>query len=169
RSATHGARRQGTADDRSVAAVGTSKLAGDVRSRSDEIGEPRVVDRQLERRLRRLVDLNPYVQHYPFVLREGATPCAPRRLCAHTAPVQTPEPVRPVRTQPERRPLRPERAAPDAGSWGVRLAWGSGLVLALSAFTDWYVGTLPNGLTFAATGRDNRSLRNLVFFLGLAT
>jgi hypothetical protein len=82
--------------------------------------------------------------------------------------VQTPEPARPARAQPERRP-RPERATPAAGSWGVRLAWVSGLVLTISAFTDWYVGTLPNGLTFSVTGWHSGTVGKLVFFVGLAT
>jgi hypothetical protein len=83
--------------------------------------------------------------------------------------VQTPEPAaRPTRTQAERRP-RPEPATPVAGSWGVRLAWVSGLVLTISAFTDWYVGSLPNGLTFAVTGWHTGTLGKLVFFVGLAT
>jgi hypothetical protein len=82
--------------------------------------------------------------------------------------VQTPEPARTGRAQPERRP-RPERATPAAGSWGVRLAWVSGLVLTISAFTDWYVGTLPNGLTFSVTGWHTGTLGKLVFFVGLAT
>ena len=82
--------------------------------------------------------------------------------------MQAPEPARPFRTPPERRP-KPERAAPAAGSWGVRLAWVSGLVLTISAFTDWYVGTLPNGLTFAVTGWHTGALGKLVFFVGLAT
>ena len=73
-----------------------------------------------------------------------------------------------MRTQPERRP-RPERTTPAAGSWGVRLAWVSGLVLTISAFTDWYVGTLPNGLTFSVTGWHTGTLGKLVFFVGLAT
>jgi hypothetical protein len=51
----------------------------------------------------------------------------------------------------------------------VRLAWVSGLVLAISVFTDWYVGTLPNGLTFSVTGWHTGSLGKLVFFVGLAT
>jgi len=76
--------------------------------------------------------------------------------------VQSPEPARATRT-------RPERATPVAGSWGVRLAWVSGLVLTISAFTDWYVGTLPNGLTLAVTGWHTGSLGKLVFFIGLAT
>jgi len=80
--------------------------------------------------------------------------------------VQTPEPARPFR--PQRRP-RPERAVPLAGSWGVRLAWVSGLVLTISAFTDWYTATLANGLTFAVTGWHTGTLGKLVFFVGLAT
>jgi hypothetical protein len=76
--------------------------------------------------------------------------------------VQSPEPARATRT-------RPERTTPVAGSWGVRLAWVSGLVLTISAFTDWYVGTLPNGLTLAVTGWHTGTLGKLVFFIGLAT
>jgi len=83
--------------------------------------------------------------------------------------VQTPEPARPFRTQPEQRPPRPERTTPQADTWGTRLAWISGLVLAISAFTDWYVGTLPNGLTFSVTGWHTGTLGKLVFFIGLAT
>lgn len=84
------------------------------------------------------------------------------------APVQTPEPAPPVRSRPERQP-RPERTTPVAGSWGVRLAWVSGLVLTLSAFTDWYTGTLPNGQTLAVIGWHTGALGKLVFFIGLAT
>jgi hypothetical protein len=51
----------------------------------------------------------------------------------------------------------------------VRLAWVSGLVLTISAFTDWYVGTLPNGLTFSVTGWHTGTVGKLVFFVGLAT
>jgi hypothetical protein len=51
----------------------------------------------------------------------------------------------------------------------VRLAWVSGLVLTISAFTDWYAGTLPNGLTLAVTGWHSGTLGKLVFFVGLAT
>jgi len=83
--------------------------------------------------------------------------------------VQTPEPTRPFRPQPEPRPPRPARSTPLTDSWGTRLAWVSGLVLAISAFTDWYAGTLPNGLTFAVTGWHTGTLGKLVFFIGLAT
>ena len=66
------------------------------------------------------------------------------------------------------RPARPERVTPDTESWGVRLAWVSGLVLTISAFTDWYTGTLPNGQTLAVTGWHTGALGKLVFFVGLA-
>jgi hypothetical protein len=55
------------------------------------------------------------------------------------------------------------------GSWGERIAWVSGLVLALSAFMDWYTQTLPNGMTLAVTGWHTGTLGKLVFFVGLAT
>jgi hypothetical protein len=42
-------------------------------------------------------------------------------------------------------------------------------VLALSAFTDWYTATLPNGITLAVTGWHTGTLGKLVFFVGLAT
>jgi hypothetical protein len=71
--------------------------------------------------------------------------------------------------RPERRQPRPERATPLAGSWGVRLAWVSGLVLTVSAFTDWYAGALPNGLTLSVTGWHTGALGKLIFFVGLAT
>jgi hypothetical protein len=83
--------------------------------------------------------------------------------------VQTPEPARPFRIRSEHRPPRPDRATPLAGSWGVRLAWVSGLILTVSAFTDWYAGTLPNGLTLSVTGWHTGALGKLVFFVGLAT
>lgn len=71
--------------------------------------------------------------------------------------------------RPRQRPARPERATPLVGSWGGRLAWVSGLVLALSAFTDWYAATLANGLTLSVTGWHSGALGKLVFFVGLAT
>ena len=51
----------------------------------------------------------------------------------------------------------------------MRLAWVSGLVLTLSAFSDWYVGTLPNGQTLSVIGWHTGTLGKLVFFVGLAT
>jgi hypothetical protein len=71
--------------------------------------------------------------------------------------------------RPQQPSARPERTAPMVGSWGVRVAWVSGLVLTVSAFTDWYAGTLPNGLTLSVTGWHSGTLGKLVFFVGLAT
>jgi hypothetical protein len=56
-----------------------------------------------------------------------------------------------------------------AGYWGERLAWIAGLVLAVSAFTDWYAGSQADGLTLSVTGWHTGALGKLVFFIGLAT
>jgi hypothetical protein len=64
------------------------------------------------------------------------------------------------------------RAAPRPavpGYWGERLAWVAGLVLAISAFTDWYAGSQADGLTLSVTGWHTGALGKLVFFAGLAT
>ena len=55
------------------------------------------------------------------------------------------------------------------GYWGERLAWIAGLVLAISAFTDWYAGSESYGLTLSVTGWHTGALGKLVFFAGLAT
>ncbi len=83
--------------------------------------------------------------------------------------MQTPEPLPSPRYEPRSR--RAPRPAPRAaaGDWGERIAWVSGLVLAVSAFTDWYTGTLANGITLAVTGWHTGPLGKLVFFIGLAT
>jgi hypothetical protein len=65
-----------------------------------------------------------------------------------------------------------QRRAPRGnvpGYWGERLAWVAGLVLAVSAFTDWYSGSQADGLTLSVTGWHTGALGKLVFFLGLAT
>jgi len=67
---------------------------------------------------------------------------------------------------PERRPV-PRPIVP--GYWGERLAWIAGLVLTISAFTDWYSGTQADGLTLSVTGWHTGALGKLVFFAGLAT
>ena len=64
------------------------------------------------------------------------------------------------RQRPAPRPIVP-------GYWGERLAWVSGLVLAVSAFTGWYAGTQPNGVTLSVTGWHTGTLGKLVFFIGL--
>lgn len=86
------------------------------------------------------------------------------------SPVETPEhyPDGP----PAASPLG-ARAAPGPrrgeGIWGVgeRLTWISGLVLALSAFMGWYVGS-GDGLTLSVIGWHTGALGVLVFFIGLA-
>lgn len=82
--------------------------------------------------------------------------------------MQTPEPLLPrvPAGPPERRPA----ARPVVpGYWGERLAWIAGLVLTISAFTDWYSGTQADGLTLSVTGWHTGALGKLVFFIGLAT
>ena len=66
-------------------------------------------------------------------------------------------------------PARPAVRPLVPGYWGERLAWVSGLVLAISAFTDWYAGGQTDGLTLAVTGWHTGALGKLVFFIGLAT
>jgi hypothetical protein len=65
------------------------------------------------------------------------------------------------RPRPAPRPMMP-------GIWGERLAWVAGLVLAVSAFTDWYSGAQADGLTLSVIGWHTGSLGKLVFFIGLA-
>ena len=84
--------------------------------------------------------------------------------------MQSPEPLLPPRP-PVEQPYGP-RVAPRPvipGYWGERLAWIAGLVLAISAFTDWYSGAQADGLTLAVTGWHTGALGKLVFFIGLAT
>jgi hypothetical protein len=80
--------------------------------------------------------------------------------------VQTPEPLPPPRRDPyEPRAIRGQHLP---GYWGERLAWVAGLVLAISAFTDWYAGSQADGLTLSVTGWHTGALGKLVFFAGLA-
>ncbi|HZC31489.1 MAG TPA: hypothetical protein VE261_08220 [Gaiellaceae bacterium] len=81
-----------------------------------------------------------------------------------------PEPLLPSRPQGD--PYATPRVAPRPvvpGYWGERLAWIAGLVLAISAFTDWYSGAQADGLTLSVTGWHTGALGKLVFFIGLAT
>jgi hypothetical protein len=80
--------------------------------------------------------------------------------------MQSPEPLPPPRRDPyEERPVRGQYVP---GYWGERLAWVAGLVLAISAFTDWYAGSQADGLTLSVTGWHTGALGKLVFFCGLA-
>ena len=59
---------------------------------------------------------------------------------------------------------------PDGGGvWtaGDRVSWVAGLVLAVSAFTDWYAGS-GVGVKLAVIGWHTGVLGKLVFFIGLA-
>ena len=83
-------------------------------------------------------------------------------------PEPAPLPVSGARPgEPDTSGAAPRRRSPAAGA--CALAWVSGLVLTISAFTDWYAGTLPNGLTLGVTGWHTGTLGKLVFFIGLAT
>ncbi len=82
--------------------------------------------------------------------------------------MQTPEPTLPPRAADLHEGRPGPRAAPP-GYWGERLAWIAGLVLAISAFTDWYSGSQADGLTLSVTGWHTGALGKLVFFAGLAT
>ena len=64
-------------------------------------------------------------------------------------------------------PPRPGRSLEQISRWGNELTWVSGLVLAISAFTDWYVGS-GEGPTTSVIGWHTGTLGKLVFFIGLA-
>jgi hypothetical protein len=81
--------------------------------------------------------------------------------------METPEtpPRRSIRRAAGRADLIPARLE---GIWGLgeRLTWVSALVLAVSAFTGWYVGS-GEGLTLSVIGWHTGILGQLVFFIGL--
>ena len=100
------------------------------------------------------------------------------RLRLHTSfpilpTVQTPEPLEPdeptVEPPPPEAPVREPQPRYGAGFWsiGARLTWLSGLLLAVSAFTDWYAGS-GDGITIGVIGWHTGALGKLVFFIGLA-
>jgi hypothetical protein len=83
--------------------------------------------------------------------------------------VQTPDFIQPEPLADEPDPYEPAYPQ-EAGilpGLGERLTWLSGLVLALSAFTGWYVGS-GEGLQIAVIGWHTGVLGMLVFFVGLA-
>ena len=51
---------------------------------------------------------------------------------------------------------------------GERVTWIAGLVLSISAFTDWYAGSGSVGPTIGVIGWHTGTLGKLVFFIGLA-
>jgi hypothetical protein len=79
-------------------------------------------------------------------------------------PHPTPEPEDDWLGEPGPRPVRP---IGQFWGWGGRLTWLSGLLLALSAFTDWYAGS-GEGPTVGVIGWHTGALGKLVFFIGLA-
>src|SRR6266576_3241659 len=83
--------------------------------------------------------------------------------------MQTPEPMLPPRSSADPYEGRPAPRPAVSGYGGERRAWIAGLVLAVSAFTDWYAGSQADGLTLAVTGWHTGALGKLVFFIGLAT
>ena len=84
--------------------------------------------------------------------------------------MQNPEPDTPRPRQQDEwassRP-RPGRPLEEVWAWGETLTWVSGLVLAISAFTGWYVGS-GEGPTTSVIGWHTGTLGKLVFFIGLA-
>jgi hypothetical protein len=84
--------------------------------------------------------------------------------------VQTPDPYQPAEPEDDwlgDPPTRPVRSTSEVWGWGGRLTWLSGLLLALSAFTDWYAGS-GEGPTVGVIGWHTGALGKLVFFIGLA-
>jgi hypothetical protein len=86
--------------------------------------------------------------------------------------VQTPEPFPPAEQEPfvevdEEIFVRP--AATGFWALGGRLAWVAGLVLTVSAFTDWYAGPNTAGPTLAVIAWHTGTLGKLVFVIGLGS
>ena len=84
--------------------------------------------------------------------------------------MQTPDPYPPSKPEEEDWTTPPPRSArtfEDVWAWGEQLTWVSGLVLTVSAFTGWYVGS-GEGPTTSVIGWHTGTLGKLVFFIGLA-
>jgi len=83
--------------------------------------------------------------------------------------VQTPDPYVPPASEENVLAETGPRPRPTGAvwGWGGTLTWLSGLLLAISAFTDWYVGD-GQGVTTAIIGWHTGTLGKLVFFIGLA-
>src|SRR6188508_2344 len=84
--------------------------------------------------------------------------------------VQTPEPFPPAEQEVFFEPEEEIFVRPAAtGVWalGGRLAWVAGLVLTVSAFTDWYAGPNTTGPTLAVIAWHTGTLGKLVFVIGL--
>jgi hypothetical protein len=85
--------------------------------------------------------------------------------------VQSPDPYQPSDLPEEEDWLapqpRPDRTFEGLWSFGHQITWVAGLVLAISAFTGWYVGS-GEGPTTSVIGWHTGTLGKLVFFIGLA-
>jgi hypothetical protein len=81
--------------------------------------------------------------------------------------VQTPdEPLTPPRRAPAGAARDPYTAPGVLAAGGV-VTWVSGLVLALSAFMDWYAGS-GDGIVIGVIGWHTGTLGKLIFVIGLA-
>jgi hypothetical protein len=84
--------------------------------------------------------------------------------------MQTPESFPPAEQEPFYEPEEEVYVRPATGFWsiGSRLTWIAGLVLTVSAFTDWYAGPNTTGPTLAVIAWHTGVLGKLVFVVGLA-
>ena len=84
--------------------------------------------------------------------------------------MQTPEQFPPPEEQPFYESEEEVYVRPATGFWtlGGRLTWIAGLVLTVSAFTDWYAGPNTTGPTLAVIAWHTGVLGKLVFVVGLA-
>jgi hypothetical protein len=83
--------------------------------------------------------------------------------------MQTPEQFPPAEEQPFYEAEEEVYVRPATGFWsiGSRLTWIAGLVLTISAFTDWYAGPSTTGPTLAVIAWHTGVLGKLVFVVGL--
>ena len=83
--------------------------------------------------------------------------------------MQTPEQFPPAEEQPLYEAEEEVYVRPATGFWsiGSRLTWIAGLVLTISAFTDWYTGPSTTGPTLAVIAWHTGVLGKLVFVMGL--
>jgi hypothetical protein len=84
--------------------------------------------------------------------------------------MQTPESFPPPEQEPLYESEEEVYVRPATGFWtiGSRLTWIAGLVLTISAFTDWYAGPNTTGPTLAVIAWHTGVLGKLVFVVGLA-
>ena len=83
--------------------------------------------------------------------------------------MQTPEPAPAAEQEPFFEPEEEVYVGPATGFWalGGRLTWVAGLVLTVSAFTDWYAGPNTAGPTLAVIAWHTGTLGKLIFVIGL--